>query len=357
MLLDSEAIVHLGSRGWRKDLRRAAFLCSVLSSALALILLGASAAVASPISELDLTASPDEIAGTLDPANPPTLMLIPPEAADGGAQPASEPLTLPIAPATAEPPEIELRADPVDVTTREPTPPSERSLRGVMRSMATIHHWFDLAPNRGAQRVQVSPSGSYRDDDGIAETGLVQLVLDSQMAGAALRSVVDVRATDGEYTEFSVLGMGDFVLELDTDTQQSAVMSELSSGFSATLTHGRDAAGRLDLVEGSPGAGDADYGRERVNYFRFLKNWIIDIALSPVGILTWMVVTIVILMRAALKIVHAWNASVERGSAARMSRRVRRIERRKAKNATDRRSRGDRVHDGQDLPIVRAASE
>jgi len=356
MLLDSEAIVHLGStRGWRKDLRRAAFLCSVLSSALALILLGASA-VASPISELDLTASPDEIAGTLDPATPPTLMLIPPEAADGGAQPASEPLTLAIVRATAEPPEIELRADPVDVTTREPTPPSERSLRGVMRS-TTIHHWFDSAPNRGAQRVQISPTASYRDDgDGIAETGLVQLVLDSQMAGAALRSIVDVRATDGEYTEFSVLGMGDFVLELETDTQ-SAVMSELSSGFSATLTHGRDAAGRLDLVEGSPGAGDADYGRERVNYFRFLKNWIIDIALSPVGILTWMVVTIVILMRAALKIVHAWNASVERGSAARMSRRVRRIERRKAKNATDRRSRGDRVHDGQDLPIVRAASE
>jgi hypothetical protein len=173
---------------------------------------------------------------------------------------------------------------------------SPNSLRSVLRSIATI----DRPSRRRAPASAPQPvDGDYFDP--------FELVLESDVAGDALRAVLDVKATDGQFTIFSVFGMGEFVLELETTTH-SAIVYELSSGWSAGLATTRENGQLLGYSAELTRA--SEYGlspRQPINYVKLVWDWIRTALTTPLGMIAAMMIVIVLstwMFRRALSVLQ-----------------------------------------------------
>ena len=172
------------------------------------------------------------------------------------------------------------------------------TLRQVLRSIATTHRFQQQQPRglpQGARRERSAPSDETSDD---TETrGLAQLLLDSEIVGAMARSLVEIRTADGDGAIFSVLGLGDFVLDV-TPSVHAAVLTELSSGLSVGTPLGGDYSFYSNY---GFGGADSRMPREKVNVLRLMWDWVVDVVFSPVGVLASMVSGIVLFLWLSMK--------------------------------------------------------
>src|SRR5579883_3368011 len=106
-----------------------------------------------------------------------------------------------------------VRRDPIRA--RSESLPSDDTLRQVMRTIATVHRG-----DKGSGEAHAIRAASELEQQELEYLGLAgttefasEMILDSEIAGAALRSVAVVKSTDGQFTVFSVFGIGDFLLE------------------------------------------------------------------------------------------------------------------------------------------------
>jgi hypothetical protein len=167
---------------------------------------------------------------------------------------------------------------------------SHRSLKNMLRSIATIRR---TRPSTGEAPSRFPQSLSW---DGSDYFDPFALIFESDIAGSALRALSEVKTTDGHFTTFSILGMGDFVLEVEGDAH-SAILYELSSRWSAALIGARDGSGLLGYSADPTRAGESAAGvRPNVNLLQLAWNWFVEILTSPLGVLTTMIVGITAFM-------------------------------------------------------------
>jgi hypothetical protein len=165
------------------------------------------------------------------------------------------------------------------------------TLRNVLRSIVTGRRANGVTSAPALKHARGAAPDGY---DQPAFPDLSDLVLDSEIAGAALRALVDVKSTDADLTIFSIFGMGNFVLDMETSAN-SAIIYELSSGWSAALANGRNGAGLLGYSGDLARAGAYPSAtRENINYLQLAWAWIVDELSSPLGVLTMMFATTVI---------------------------------------------------------------
>lgn len=134
----------------------------------------------------------------------------------------------------------------------------------------------------------------FRGDDDYFSP--IKLALDSETMGEAVNKVVEIKATDGQFTIFSVLGMGDFVLEVEGNAQ-SAVFYEQSSGWAMNLVGGRGGSALLGYsADTMRSDGYGSSMRSNGNFLQAAWRWIIDAVTSPLGVFVTMMITIVLFM-------------------------------------------------------------
>lgn len=177
-------------------------------------------------------------------------------------------------------------------STERSEPTRGETLRHVLRSVATIHslqqrQWY--GPARGLQKQrssfdEVSDDGEWR--------GFAELLLDSEAIGALTRSLVEIKSADSDNTVFSVLGFGEFVLDV-TPSVHAATLTDLSSGLSVGTPLGADYSVYANYgFNGVDGRGP----REKVDVVRVVWDWILDAIFSPVGLLASMVAGIALVL-------------------------------------------------------------
>ena len=165
------------------------------------------------------------------------------------------------------------------------------TLRKVLHTMATIRRGEDHTSRRQAM-PSFEPPVLQDLDSNEAFAYVSELILDSELAGAVVRSVADIQATDGPVTVFSIFGMGEFVLET-VPGNHALTISELSSGWSANLS-GHTGLAYVDYAIN--GTGDPGALSVRPNYLRLALNWIFDILLHPLGLLLELMVSLLVLI-------------------------------------------------------------
>jgi len=173
------------------------------------------------------------------------------------------------------------------------------TLRQVMRAIATIHP----SDNQPAQTRVPSSIDPYLYEGLSASQAadyVSELILDSEIAGAVLRAVTDIKSTDGQFTVFSVLGMGAFVLDVSPGGH-SLTISELSNGWSATLS-GKGGASYMEYAVSGVGEGGASV--EKPNNFRLALNWLREIFLNPLALLLELIVGLLLMLWIAARSVY-----------------------------------------------------
>jgi hypothetical protein len=175
------------------------------------------------------------------------------------------------------------------------------SLREVLHSIVTLHESDrNSAPQQSDRHRPLSPVQDIDQDE--LNVDLRKLVLDSEVAGSLLRSIVEIKSTDAHGATFSILGLGNFALDVAPDLHD-AIVSELSSGmvFRVSLTgEGRSYEG---LYPQATISGDS-VGRvphERMNLVRMVWQWILDFLNSVVGALVSMAVAIALFLWIGVK--------------------------------------------------------
>ena len=172
---------------------------------------------------------------------------------------------------------------------------SKLTLRQVLHAMTTVHH-ASAAPANGGQtasraRVTSAPAGA---DDG-PHVDLSEMLLDSEVAGAMLRAIVDVKTADGARKTFSILGMGNFTLDVVPEAHV-AVVAEMSTGLSSGGRMG-GSPGYVRYPDYSgTGAANAPVPRQNINLVRVVWNWIVDLVWNPIGIFALMTLTILVFL-------------------------------------------------------------
>lgn len=176
-------------------------------------------------------------------------------------------------------------------------PGNGATVREVLRSIIS---WHTVDATPAARRPIVGGARSAQDgDDGEIGIDLRKLILDSQVGGAMLRSVVDVESADKKGATFSVLGFGNFVLDFAPDLH-SAIVSELSSGMAFRMSLGADRLG-YDVYPNAALNPNPSGPHENVNLLRVIWNWILDFVASPVGALVSMAAAITVLLWVCIK--------------------------------------------------------
>jgi hypothetical protein len=151
------------------------------------------------------------------------------------------------------------------------------SLRNVLQSIATIRH--------GGQ----ASDGAAKDEDWTSDD-LAELLLSSDAAGSALRSIIDIKSKDGRVTMFSIFGVGDFVLEADPELHKTKI-SELSTGMSATFAMASNGpvayVGRTSDAVAITDASDPDATATEDPMLAAL-HWVLRAIASPLGMVLTM---------------------------------------------------------------------
>jgi hypothetical protein len=176
------------------------------------------------------------------------------------------------------------------------------TLRDVLQSIVTLHQ-SDRKPPAAPQLKKAQPPAGAMQDPGMDELSidLRKLVLDSEVAGTMLRSVVDIKSADTNGATFSIFGLGNFALDVAPDLH-AAIVSELSSGmgFRMSLTgDGRAYEGYPQATVNSDSL--AGMPREHVNIVRVAWNWLLEFLSSPVGALLSMSAAITLFLWICVK--------------------------------------------------------
>ena len=176
----------------------------------------------------------------------------------------------------------------------------EETLGQMLRTIVTIDRDYSLSTSRG---------GAGR---GPGSLGLAQVVLDSDTPVALLRQVVDIKSTDGRVTVFSILGLGDFVLELSPG-EHSWTISEMSTGLSVGVPSSSGEAGPVNRDTPSyddSAASDNDAAitvgppRHGLGLFQIIK-WMREFITSSLGMLCILMASLFALLWLAAKTMMA----------------------------------------------------
>lgn len=177
----------------------------------------------------------------------------------------------------------------------ESTQPGDETLRQVLRALVTRHSFdsmmalpsnFDSSteapPTTPSEGRRPAPSGSR--------------LLDNRAAGRVLREFVDVQSETDRDVIFSVLGMGKFVLE-KSGRSGTVTLSELSSGWSATLLPAYDAnninGGRSSPSPVSDGGG---------SLLLSIVRWTLDFVTNPLGIVLLMIAGVIAFLAGVVRL-------------------------------------------------------
>jgi hypothetical protein len=167
-----------------------------------------------------------------------------------------------------------------------PAPPehaSRETLKDVLRSIATIHR-REVRPSVAAPsaRRTAAPADDDIDEDvsGPQRAGLAEVLLDSEIAGAMLRSLVTVKSSGNDGATFAILGAGDFVLDV-SPAARAAHITELSTGVSLGTPSNYSV-----YSDYTASSGEGRVVRQRsVNVVRVVWEWCLDNVFSPAGVL------------------------------------------------------------------------
>jgi hypothetical protein len=174
------------------------------------------------------------------------------------------------------------------------------TLGGVLRSIITWHAADETpAAARRSARVRSDPLSGEGDDSDLG-VDLRKLILDSEVGGAMLRSIVDIKTADKSGATFSIFGLGNFALDFAPDLH-SAIVSELSSGLAFRMSLNGDRLGYDGYPSAALGNNPAAVPHDNVNLVRVVWNWILDFLYSPVGALLSMSLAITVLVWICVK--------------------------------------------------------
>ena len=176
----------------------------------------------------------------------------------------------------------------------------EETLGQMLRTIVTIDRDYSLS------------AGRHGDTRGPGSLGLAQVVLDSDAPAALLRQVIDIKSTDGRVTVFSILGLGDFVLEL-TPGEHSWTISELSTGLSMGAPSSSSDAGPVSrdtpsydetAASDNDSAGTVGPPQHGLGLFQIIK-WVREFITSSFGMLCILMVSLFALLWVAAKTMMA----------------------------------------------------
>ncbi len=205
----------------------------------------------------------------------------------------------------------------------------DEPLRQVLRSIATMQAFEGSAAipsafDPGPTGVTFTERGSSpRSQPGAS-------ILDSRTVGRVLREFVDIQAEGERSIVFSVLGMGDFVLE-KTRGSGAVTLSELSSGWSASLSPSRDEFGSNGTASDAERMIAGTSGNRSA--LLLALDWLLDFLWSPLGIVLLMIAGVI----AALTGIVRFTAMMRNQAAQR--RRIRRRRRKRRSSARHTRPR------------------
>ena len=202
---------------------------------------------------------------------------------------------------------VPIQSTPVAAPARGETAPlqvyadgRDESLGQVLRMIATVDR---DDPATGRRRAGGRGDQSGGDSDSL---GLSAIVFDSETSAALLRKVIDIKSTDGKVTVFSVLGLGDFVLEV-TPGDHTWTIAELSTGWSLPISMGSDSTFRGDTASYSNDADsspDAATPQKSIGLLRLVR-WLREFLLSPFGLLGLLMTSLFVLLWGAAKTIVA----------------------------------------------------
>ena len=164
---------------------------------------------------------------------------------------------------------------------------SDDSLRQVVRSLTTVYAAVPRAPDQEAVTPRYDP-----DADASSLIDVSDLILENEVAGRALRELVDVTSNDGMGVTFSVLGIGEFMIETRSGAH-GATITELSTGQSVTLDSGGLKSGSADADRAAEDGNDDDGPSAKVIGILLAIHRVIDFLLSPLGILLEILVGVI----------------------------------------------------------------
>jgi hypothetical protein len=182
------------------------------------------------------------------------------------------------------------------------------TLEQILRSIATVHP--QIEPQGSPLNVRGQQGGESRNDGG-QDQSVSELFLRSEIAGAALRAVVDLRTLDAHGATFSILGMGDFELNAVSGTHD-VTLSELSNGWSATISGFADPNGVRYAFNSAQVASDGASPRPRPNLLRLMVTWVLDFLASPIGILITILSGLVLMVWVAISALRVVRATPSR---------------------------------------------
>jgi hypothetical protein len=257
---------------------------------------------AAPISSLDalvrtspVVVNPVATPGTVDPVLRPA---VPPSAsvsrASDPAPVRNESSAAGAPPSTAAPSNATPAARPDQLA-------QATTLREVLHSIVTLHADGKPIAARKPGQGRFSPNFAEdisEDDPGI---DLRKLILDSEVAGAMLRAIVDIKSADSHGATFSILGLGNFALDVAPDLH-AAIVSELSSGMAFRMSLNGEGIGYDGYPRATVNSGAlAGVPHEHVNLIRVAWQWFLDFLYSPVGALLSMSAAITLLLWICVK--------------------------------------------------------
>jgi hypothetical protein len=284
---------HFSMRGVTRVARLAALICAMCAPGPVL---------ASPVSMLDADAATAATSRPLNipkPDNASTVRPIAPLPAPTAGASAPSFNAQPTAPSAAQ--------TPASAGLVPTAPATEQSgagtLREVLASIVTLHQSdgkASPAPRLGQARILAKAApGSSQDE---LNVDLRKLILDSEVAGTMLRSIVEIKSADAHGATFSIFGLGNFALDVAPDLN-AAIVSELSSGMSFRMALLGDAWNHDGLYPQATLNGDNGQGvqHEHVNLMRVIWTWILDFLNSPVGALVSMAIAIALFLWIGVK--------------------------------------------------------
>ncbi len=180
-------------------------------------------------------------------------------------------------------------------------PSSGTTLKDMLRSIITWHaaEQTQAAARRSAEgRFHPGSNG----DDGELGVDLRNLILDSEIGGAMVRSIVDLKSSGKNGATFSVFGLGNFAVDFAPDLH-AAILSELSSGMAFRMSLSGDRlgydgySGTTTTADTNPAAGP----HENINLVRLIWKWILDFLYSPIGALLSMSAAITVVLWVCVK--------------------------------------------------------
>jgi hypothetical protein len=184
------------------------------------------------------------------------------------------------------------------------------TLQQVLRSLVTVNS--RAASPIGASYARADPQSATGEiqngQDRQQDRALSERLLQSEIAGAAVQAIVDLKTVDEHGVTFSVWGMGQF--ELSAGSTHDVTVSELSSGWSVT------AFGDPNQVRYAPepsGISNAAMTPlPRPNAFRLAMAWLLDFLASPIGILLALLCGLALIVRVAIATLALLRASPSR---------------------------------------------